>query len=73
MVLYTPLSIEDIYPTPANKQKIITYQGKTILAEETDEQQLQLVQLISTDPNDYLESSLTPGTVIKSTSIHEDN
>lgn len=73
MVLYTPLSIDDIYPAPTSKQKMLSYQGKTIIVEETNEQQLQLIQLISTDPNDYLQTNLMPGTVIKSTSIQDDN
>lgn len=71
MVLYTPLSMDDIYPSTTNQHKVVSYQGKTVLAQETDLQELQLVQLISTDPQDYLSQSFTPGTVIKNESIQE--
>jgi len=71
MVLYTPLSVHDIYPQSTEKHKIISYQGKTVLAQETEDKQLQLIQLISTDPQDYLQQSFTPGIRIKNDYIHE--
>jgi len=72
MVLYTPLSTDEIYPAQASQQKTISYQGRTIIVEETEHHQQQILQLISTDPNDYLQTNFTPGTVINNEPIHDD-
>ena len=71
MVLYTPLSEQDIYPQSTANHKVISYHGKTVLAQETEDKQLQIVQLISTDPKDYLQQSFTPGIRIKNDYIHD--
>jgi len=72
MVLYTPLSIDEIYPAQASQQKTISYQGRTIIVGKTEHQQHQILQLISTDPNDYLQTNFMPGTVIHNGPIHDD-
>ena len=73
MVLYTPMSMDEIYPAPPSKQRIASYQGKTIIIEQTEHHQEQILQLISTDPNDYLQPNFMPGTVINKEPIHDDN
>lgn len=72
MVLYTPLSIDDIYPAQASEQKIVSYKGKTMIIEKNVHHQQQILQLISTNPNDFLQLNLTPGTVINNDPIHDD-
>jgi len=71
MVLYTPLAIEDIYPEEEVKYETISYQGKTVLAKQREDNHLQLVQLISTDPDDYLHPSFAPGEILNRNYIHE--
>ena len=72
MVLYTPLSIDEIYPAEASQHKTVSYQGKTIIVGKTEHHQQQILQLISTDPNDYLQPNFMPGTVINNEPIHDD-
>jgi len=72
MVHYTPLSIEEIFPSTENHYKVVSYRGKTVLAQHTEDQQLQLMQLLSTDPQDYLEQSFTPGNIMKNDYIQEE-
>lgn len=71
MVLYTPLSVEEIFPAEVQQYKTISIQGKTVIAQKTESEQLQLVQLLSTDPQDYLQPAFSPGTVIKNESIQD--
>lgn len=65
MVLYTPLSMHEIYPDETKPYKIISYRGKTVVAEQREDHQFQLVQLLSTDPQDFLEQSFVPGSLLK--------
>ncbi len=71
MVLYTPMSVEEIFPSEAQQYKTISIQGKMVIAQQREDAQLQLVQLLSTDPQDYLQPSFSPGTIIKNDYIHE--
>ncbi|WP_026906176.1 YlzJ-like family protein [Paucisalibacillus globulus] len=67
MILYTPLSETDIFPTADNvytNRKCITYEGKTVFVEKNNNGEYQLVQLLSTDPQDYLNDMYTPGSII---------
>lgn len=66
MMLYTPLSQTDIFPhsneASANRQCVL-HEGKALYVEQTDNGSYQLLQLLSTDPQDFLNSSYTPGTI----------
>ncbi|HLR07983.1 MAG TPA: YlzJ-like family protein [Bacillota bacterium] len=67
MILYTPLASTDIFPHEekdlANRQ-CISYEGKSMYVEQNKEGSYQLLQLLSTDPNDFLDARYTPGTII---------
>lgn len=67
MILYTPLSENDIFPVEANaynNRQCITYEGRTVFVEKTTNGEYQLIQLLSTDPQDYLDQKFTPGSII---------
>lgn len=71
MVLYTPLSYHEMFPEQMEGYKYVTYQGRTLYVKETEHGELQLVQLMSTDPQDYLNTSLTPGTILKNEFVQQ--
>ncbi|HLR01551.1 MAG TPA: YlzJ-like family protein [Virgibacillus sp.] len=63
-MLYTPLDVNDIYPTDKQKmakRQCVTCKGKTLYVEEKDNGQYELLQLLSTDPNDFMDTRYTPG------------
>ncbi|GIO26209.1 YlzJ-like family protein [Ornithinibacillus bavariensis] len=67
MIHYTPLSESDIYPIDEaayTNRKCVNYEGKTVFVEKNTNGEYQLVQLLSTDPQDYLNEKFTPGTII---------
>jgi hypothetical protein len=67
MIHYTPLCESDIYPTNEADyatRKCMTYEGKTVFADKNVNGEYQLVQLLSTDPQDYLDERFNPGTII---------
>lgn len=68
MILYTPLSTSDIFPEEDedfSSHKFVSFQGKKLYVKETDKGTYQLVQLLSTDPQDYLNDNYTPGNIFK--------
>lgn len=66
MVLYTPLCKNDIFPEELeqDKRKYLTIEGKTIYAEELNDGSYKLLQLMSTNPQDFLNANYSPGTII---------
>ncbi|WP_368654875.1 YlzJ-like family protein [Ornithinibacillus sp. 4-3] len=65
MILYTPLSMEEIFPaTDSSTTQLIQYEGKHCYAEPLEDGQYKLVQLLSTNPHDFLEVNYMPGRVI---------
>lgn len=65
MILYTPLSNEDIFP--AENQANLEYvnvNGRTVCVGE-QEGKYTVVQLLSTNPQDFMDTSLKPGEEIK--------
>ncbi|WP_077621913.1 YlzJ-like family protein [Sediminibacillus massiliensis] len=67
MILYTPLRIEDIFtPNPSDytNRQLISVNGKMVEAEKAEDGSYRIIQLLSTDPQDFLNSSLMPGTII---------
>lgn len=71
MVHYTPLDPAEIYPTEYSAYKLINYAGKSVYVQEAEAGQLELIQLISTDPSDYLNPMFTPGTKLTYESLNE--
>lgn len=65
MILYTPLSQEDIFPDEGiHNRKFISYQGKTLCVDQLENGTYSLIQLLSTDPKDFLDPTLTPGSIL---------
>lgn len=64
MILYTPLSKSDIYPedhTEITKRKSVLHEGRLLYVEEQEPGSYQLLQLLSTDPQDFLDERYSPG------------
>jgi len=64
MILYTPLSEADIYPedySETSKRKSVLHEGRLLYVEELEPGSYQLLQLLSTDPQDFLDAKYTPG------------
>ncbi|MEN1969925.1 YlzJ-like family protein [Lentibacillus sp. N15] len=67
-MLYTPLSATDIFPCSEkeySKRQCVSYRGKQLYVEQLDDGSYQLLQLISSDPQDFLDGSYTPGTILR--------
>lgn len=65
MILYTPLSQDDIFPMNMERTiKPTMYEGVNLIVDET-EGKSTVVQLLSTNPHDYMELKFTPGKEIE--------
>ncbi|RKQ37536.1 YlzJ-like family protein [Oceanobacillus halophilus] len=67
MILYTPLSESDIFPHTDNayeNRQCISYDGKLMIADKNNDGTFQLVQLMSTDPQDFLNEKYLPGSIL---------
>ena len=67
MILYTPLSEHDIFPTDQStfdNRKVVNTNDQTMLVDSLGDGSYRIVQLLSTNPQDYLSQSLTPGEII---------
>ncbi|MEW9676657.1 YlzJ-like family protein [Lentibacillus sp. L22] len=67
-MLYTPLSELDIFPSSEKhyaKRQCVSYKGRALYVEQQDDGSYQLLQLISSDPQDFLDGTLTPGTILR--------
>ncbi len=72
MIHYTPLSEHDIYeddPKSYEKQRIVSVNGKNMKVYDNDDGTVQLIQLLSTDPQDYLDQNYIPGNTFSVTDI----
>lgn len=66
MILYTPLSQADIFPNNDEdhpKRQCVSYQGRMLYVEEGDDGSYELLQLLSTDPQDFLSAEFSPGNI----------
>ncbi len=63
MIHYTPLSEYDIFPRSKEDEKIVyhQYRNKPMKCLELGNGKKQIVQLLSTDPADYMDPALQPG------------
>ena len=68
-MLYTPISMEEIFPTKTQSYKTVTYEGKMVYIIEDESGNVQIERLISTNPQDYLNHSYSPGTVLKGDAV----
>ncbi|WP_087972853.1 YlzJ-like family protein [Oceanobacillus rekensis] len=67
MILYTPLAQNDIFPmdlSEYDKIASVTYNGRTIHAERLQDGTYQIQQLLSSDPQDFLNTDFSPGRII---------
>ncbi len=66
MILYTPNPLELLETSKTNELVNIKLpSGGSINAEPLDFCQLRIVEIISTDPMDYMDSKYQPGNIIK--------
>lgn len=64
MILYTPLQKTDIFPSEDDREvQYISHEGRTLCVSETEEGTYELVQLLSSDPQDYLDAKYMPGAI----------
>lgn len=70
MVLYTPLSYDDIFPSENDELQLITFMGKSLYVKKNEQNQLEVVQLLSTNPNDFLQRQFQPGTIVYDENVH---
>jgi hypothetical protein len=67
MILYTPLTQDDVFP-PTNasysNRHFISYEGRSVYAEQSEDGSYQLLRLMSTDPQDFLNDKFTPGSIL---------
>jgi len=66
MILYTPLSQADVFPSSDHhyeKRQCVSYQGRLLYVEETEKGSYELLQLLSTDPQDFLDTKYVPGNI----------
>lgn len=67
MILYTMMPQELIFPyeeEAVSKQQTIFYQGIPLLVEATDQQTLQVIRILSSDPQHFMDERFSPGTKI---------
>lgn len=65
-MLYTPLSYDDILPEQKayEQYEMVSYRNRLCYVSKMENGQKQLIQLLSTNPNDYLSDDFIPGTII---------
>lgn len=72
MILYTMMPQELIFPaeevTPS-KQMMVTFQGIPLLVEMSDQQNVQVVRVMSSDPQHFMDDRLNPGSKISFANI----
>ncbi|HLR61864.1 MAG TPA: YlzJ-like family protein [Lentibacillus sp.] len=67
-MLYTPLSTTDIFPSSDKefqKRQCVSHNGKQLYVEEREDGHYQVLQLLSTDPNDFMNPDYLPGTILR--------
>jgi hypothetical protein len=72
MILYTMMPQELIFPTETEtftNQHSVTYQGISLLVEVVDGQNVQVVRILSSDPQHFLNSEICPGSKISNANL----
>ncbi|MEI5906240.1 YlzJ-like family protein [Bacillus spongiae] len=63
MILHTTVPYELIFPTAINlydEQKMVTFNGIPVIVQQ-DQQGYRVVRVLSSDPQHYMNDSITPG------------
>ncbi|WP_226665607.1 YlzJ-like family protein [Metabacillus litoralis] len=64
MIFYTMVPNELIFPTldeEYKKQSVVEVNGVQLLVQETTNSQFEIVRILSSDPNHFLDSQICPG------------
>ncbi|MCM3765708.1 MULTISPECIES: YlzJ-like family protein [Bacillaceae] len=67
MILYTMMPQELIFPYETDSlanQQTVSYQGVPLLVEAVDGQHAQVIRVLSSDPQHFLNEQICPGTKI---------
>ncbi|WP_085992361.1 YlzJ-like family protein [Oceanobacillus senegalensis] len=67
MILYTPLSENDIFPPTEDafsSRQCISCDGKMMIADRNQDGTYQVVQLLSSNPEDFLDQRFLPGSIL---------
>lgn len=65
VVLYTPMPLEAIFPPNSESTTRYVQRGRQLLeVEPIDFNRARIVRLISTDPQDYLNTECQPGNIL---------
>lgn len=67
MTLYTMMPLELVFPVQEQdypKSLLVFYQGVPLIVEKTDDHYYQVIRVVSTDPQHYLNANFSPGTKI---------
>ncbi|MED1469510.1 YlzJ-like family protein [Bacillus salipaludis] len=67
MILYTMMPQELIFPSETeafSKQQMINYQGVPLLVDMMDPQNVQVIRVLSSDPQHFLDDRFCPGAKI---------
>jgi hypothetical protein len=67
MILYTTMPMELIFPHESESssvQQMVSFQGIPLLVESVDGQNAQIIRILSTDPQHYLDNQICPGAKI---------
>ncbi len=67
MIIYSTLSMEEIFPETSSQtanREYLSINGKQVYAEQLADGSYQLLQLLSTDPQDFLNNDYQPGAYV---------
>lgn len=67
MILYTMMPQELIFPSEnesMTNQQIVSYQGVSLIVEHIDQQNVQVIRVLSSDPQHFLDGRFCPGAKI---------
>ena len=67
MIFYTPLQLEEVFVNPEEEQAeraYVSHGGKMLYVDKFPNGEYMLTQLVSTNPNDYLNDHYRPGSYL---------
>lgn len=67
MILYTTMPQELVFQTISSeyeKKMVVEYDGIPLLVEKDEEQNYRVIQIMSTNPNHFLDDRYSPGTIL---------
>ncbi|CAH2713229.1 hypothetical protein BACCIP111895_00364 [Neobacillus rhizosphaerae] len=72
MILYTMMPNELVFPydgESVSKQQMVNFQGIPLLVEATDQQNFQVIRILSSDPQHFMDEKICPGAKISFTNL----